>query len=53
LLGICEEKTEGADVILYACVSTKKQEESFAREKGWSYEVISEIASGVNEKRRD
>jgi predicted site-specific integrase-resolvase len=44
---------------LYARVSTKKQEEylknqierleSFAREKGWSYEVISEIASGVNE----
>ena len=62
LLGICEEKTERADVILYARVSTKKQEEylknqierleSFAREKGWNYEVISEIASGVNEKRR-
>jgi predicted site-specific integrase-resolvase len=62
LLGICEKKTEKADVILYARVSTKKQEEylknqierleSFAREKGWSYEVISEIASGVNEKRR-
>ena len=62
LLGICEEKTERADVILYARVSAKKQEEylknqierleSFAREKGWNYEVISEIASGVNEKRR-
>ena len=62
LLGICEKKTEKADVILYARVSTKKQEEylknqierleSFAREKGWNYEVISEIASGVNEKRR-
>jgi predicted site-specific integrase-resolvase len=62
LLGICEEKTERADVILYARVSTKKQEEylknqierleSFAREKEWNYEVISEIASGVNEKRR-
>ena len=59
LPGICEKKTEKADVILYARVSTKKQEEylknqierleSFAREKGWSYEVISEIASGVNE----
>jgi len=47
---------------LYARVSTKKQEEylrnqierleSFAREKGWNYEVISEIASGINEKRK-
>ncbi len=54
LLGICEEEIEKADVILYARVSTKKQEEylrnqierleRFAREKGWNYEVISEIA---------
>jgi len=61
LLGICEEEIEKADVILYARVSTKKQKEylrnqierleCFAREKGWNYEVISEIASGVNEKR--
>jgi len=62
LLGICEEDDRKADVILYARVSTKKQEEylrnqverleSFARQRGWNYEVISEIASGVNEKRR-
>jgi len=62
LLGICEENDGKADVILYARVSTKKQEEylrnqverleSFARQRGWNYEVISEIASGVNEKRR-
>ncbi len=46
----------------YARVSTKKQEaflrnqiarlEAFARERGWEYEVIAEVASGVNENRR-
>lgn len=48
--------------LLYARVSTKKQEaflrnqiarlEAFARERGWEYEVIAEVASGVNENRR-
>lgn len=56
-----EEKSK-PKVILYARVSTKKQEdylknqiarlEEFAKSKGWNYEVISEIASGVNENRR-
>ncbi len=57
-----EEKTEKADTILYAKVSTKKQEkylknqierlEKFAKSKGYRYEIISEIASGINENRR-
>jgi len=57
-----EEKTEKADTILYARVSTKKQEkylenqikrlEEFAKSKGYRYEIISEIASGINENRR-
>ena len=48
--------------LLYARVSTKKQEaflqnqiarlEAFARERGWVYEVVAEVASGVNENRR-
>ena len=48
--------------VLYARVSTKKQEaflknqiarlEAFAKERGWTYEVIAEVASGVNENRR-
>ena len=48
--------------VLYARVSTRKQEaflknqiarlETFAKERGWTYEVIAEIASGVNENRR-
>ncbi len=48
--------------VLYARVSTKKQEaflrnqiarlEAFARERGWEYEVVAEVASGVNENRR-
>ncbi|AEB10958.1 IS607 family transposase [Marinithermus hydrothermalis] len=48
--------------VLYARVSTRKQEaflknqiarlEAFARERGWTYEVIAEVASGVNENRR-
>lgn len=48
--------------VLYARVSTRKQEaflknqiarlEAFAKEQGWTYEVIAEVASGVNENRR-
>jgi len=61
LLGILEENPRPR-VVLYARVSTKKQKdyltnqirrlENFAKSKGWNYEVISEIASGVNENRR-
>jgi len=61
LLGMIEEKSK-PKVILYARVSTKKQEEylknqirrleEYANLQGWQYEVISEIASGVNENRR-
>ena len=61
LLGMLEEKPKPR-VVLYARVSTKKQEEylknqirrleDFAKSKGWNYQVISEIASGVNENRR-
>lgn len=61
LLGMFEEELK-PKVVLYARVSTKKQEEylknqikrleEFAKSKGWNYEVISEIASGVNENRR-
>ncbi|WP_457640935.1 IS607 family transposase [Persephonella sp.] len=57
-----EENKPKTDTIIYVRVSTKKQEEylknqierleKFAKEKGYSYEIISEIASGVNEKRR-
>ncbi|AIS53286.1 integrase [Thermoanaerobacter kivui] len=61
LLGMLEEKPK-PKVVLYARVSTKKQEEylknqirrleEYANSKGWQYEVIHEIASGVNENRR-
>jgi len=61
LLGMLEEKTK-PKVVLYARVSTKKQEEylknqirrleEYANSQGWQYEVIHEIASGVNENRR-
>ncbi|MGB9856518.1 MAG: IS607 family transposase [Dictyoglomaceae bacterium] len=61
LLGMLEEKPK-PKVVLYARVSTKKQEEylknqirrleEYANLQGWQYEVISEIASGVNENRR-
>jgi len=57
-----EENEPKADTVIYARVSTKKQEEylknqikrleKFAKENGYKYEIISEIASGVNEKRR-
>jgi len=62
LLGLNEDIFEIPKVILYARVSTKKQEEylknqikrleEYAEDRGWKYEVISEIASGVNEHRR-
>ncbi|AAM23967.1 IS607 family transposase [Caldanaerobacter subterraneus] len=61
LLGMIEEKPK-PKVVLYAKVSTKKQEEylknqirrleEYANSQGWQYEVISEIASGVSENRR-
>ncbi|ERM91064.1 transposase [Caldanaerobacter subterraneus subsp. yonseiensis KB-1] len=61
LLGMIEEKPK-PKVVLYARVSTKKQEEylrnqirrleEYANSQGWQYEVIHEIASGVNENRR-
>ncbi|SHH32523.1 Predicted site-specific integrase-resolvase [Thermosyntropha lipolytica DSM 11003] len=61
LLGMIEEKPK-PKVVLYARVSTKKQEEylknqikrleEYANSQGWEYEVIHEIASGVNENRR-
>jgi predicted site-specific integrase-resolvase len=63
LLGMLEEKQEKVGkTILYARVSTRKQQpylenqvrrlEEYAKSKGWEYEVIKEIASGVNENRR-
>ena len=63
LLGMFEKQQDlSPKVILYARVSTRKQEEylknqierlkRYAEGKGWQYEVISEIASGVNENRR-
>ncbi|GBD40068.1 Resolvase YneB [bacterium HR37] len=61
LLNLVKEEKPSV-VVLYARVSTKKQEEylknqiqrleEYAKSKGWDYEVISEIASGVNENRR-
>jgi len=58
LLGMLEEKPK-PKVVLYARVSTKKQEEylknqirrleEYANSQGCQYEVISEIASEVNE----
>lgn len=58
-----EEQTQPqADTIIYARVSTRKHEEylksqlrrleEYAKKHGYSYEIISEIASGVNENRR-
>ncbi|ACX51405.1 Resolvase domain protein [Ammonifex degensii KC4] len=62
LLGLLGESSIRLKTVLYARVSTRKQEaylknqvkrlEEFARERGWDYEVIQEIASGVNENRR-
>jgi putative resolvase len=63
LLGMVEEKQKKIGrTILYARVSTRKQQpylenqvrrlEEYAKSRGWEYEVIKEIASGVNENRR-
>ena len=63
LLGLYEKNLlDAPDTILYARVSTKKQKEylenqikrlqEYAKSRNWKFEVISEIASGVNENRR-
>jgi len=62
LLGLRGESRVRLKTVLYARVSTKKQEaylenqverlKEFARLKGWECEVIQEVASGVNENRR-
>ncbi len=63
LLGLFEEGIVSEPrVILYARVSTKKQEKYlqnqierlkfYAEREKWNYEIISEIASGVNENRK-
>jgi predicted site-specific integrase-resolvase len=63
LLGMLEDKQKRVGkTILYARVSTRKQQpylenqvqrlEEYAKSRGWEYEVIKEIASGVNESRR-
>lgn len=63
LLGMLEDKQERVGkTILYARVSTREQQpylenqvqrlEEYAKSRGWEYEVIKEIASGVNENRR-
>jgi putative resolvase len=62
LLGLFGGRDIQLKTILYARVSTKRQEaylknqvkrlEEVAKAKGWNYEVIQEIASGVNENRR-
>jgi predicted site-specific integrase-resolvase len=61
-LGIIEEKKDIRKTVLYARVSTKKQEEylkdqvkrleEYANSNNWNCEIIQEIASGVNENRR-
>jgi predicted site-specific integrase-resolvase len=63
LLGMLENKQQELETnLLYARVSTKKQAEylenqvkkleEYAKSNSWNYEVIKEIASGVNENRR-
>jgi putative resolvase len=63
LLGMLENKQQELETnLLYARVSTKKQVEylenqvkrleEYAKSNSWNYEVIKEIASGVNENRR-
>ena len=63
LLGMAQKQEDSfPEVVLYARVSTRKQEDylknqierlkKYAEDQGWRYEVISEIASGVNENRR-
>ncbi len=62
-MGLFEEEIVSEPrVILYARVSTKKQEKylqnqierlkSYAEREKWNYEIISEIASGINENRK-
>ncbi len=61
IMGV-KEAVSSPEVILYARVSTIKQEaylknqinrlEEYASHNGYNYIIISEIASGVNEKRR-
>jgi predicted site-specific integrase-resolvase len=61
-LGIIEEKKDVRETVLYARVSTKKQEEylknqvkrleEYANSNNWNCEIIQEISSGVNENRR-
>jgi predicted site-specific integrase-resolvase len=63
LLGMLEDRqARVGKTILYARVSTRKQQpylenqvkrlEEYAKSRGWEYQVIKEIASGVNENRR-
>jgi len=63
ILGIIrKENNNDRKTILYARVSTRKQEEylknqvkrleEYAKLNNWNYEIIQEIASGVNENRR-
>ncbi len=62
LLGLEEARRLAPQVVLYARVSTRKQEaylqnqiarlEAWAKGQGLRYEVVAEVASGVNEKRR-
>ena len=61
-MGIIEEKKDVRETVLYARVSTKKQEEylknqvkrleEYANSNNWNCEIIQEISSGVNENRR-
>jgi len=63
ILGIIrKENNNDRKTILYARVSTRKQEEylknqvkrleEYAKLNNWDYDIIQEIASGVNENRR-
>jgi len=63
ILGIIrKENKNDRKTILYARVSTRKQEEylknqvkrleEYAKLNNWNYDIIQEIASGVNENRR-
>jgi putative resolvase len=62
LLGLEEARRLAPQVVLYARVSTRKQEaylqnqivrlEAWAKENNLRYEVVAEVAGGVNEKRR-
>jgi predicted site-specific integrase-resolvase len=63
ILGVIKKENNNyRKTILYARVSTRKQEEylknqvkrleEYAKLSNWNYEIIQEIASGVNENRR-